>query len=218
MQNVSKNSNPWLLIANGTAFPSQQLQKLAHNKMVMALDGAYQKIKKLGIKIDIVLGDFDSITPAGIREVNQDNSIKKILRFDQNKTDLEKGILYLDQNVHPQSIDIVAATGKKLHHTFYNLLLLKKLNQASRPLTIISSTEKIFYVENSVYQISGAIGDSISIFGFPEAIITTSGLKYDVQNFKLNFEQSASASNQLSQTEAMIKVTGPALIIQKRKL
>ena len=51
----------WLLIADGEPLPKERLVALAANRQVIVLDGAYEYIKQIGLHVDILLGDFDSI-------------------------------------------------------------------------------------------------------------------------------------------------------------
>ncbi len=213
MQNDSNFSRDWLLIANGAPVSRAKLRTLANNKSIMVLDGAYEYVKHCDLQIDILLGDFDSINPAVLAQVKT-TSVQVVHAPDQNKTDLEKGILYLDQ-LSARSIVIAAATGQRLQHTLYNLRILKKFHEVTRPLQLVTEDEYINYVENDELPISGKINDSIGILGFPEARITSMGLKYEVEDYPLQFELAASVANALMQEQASVKVQGGALIIRE---
>lgn len=214
MQNEIKNlPQDWLLIADGEPLSSDKLKQLAHNKKIMVLDGAYEYIRDIGIAIDVLLGDFDSINPEDLAHARK--VIKKVIDApDQNKTDLEKGLEYID-NLHPNSIVICAAIGLRLQHTIYNLRLLKKYYRPERPLTLISAIEIIHYYQNTEITLSGKINDSIGLLGFPYAIVTTSGLKWDMRDQALAFEKSSSVLNVLMKEEATIKISGDALVIHE---
>lgn len=207
-----ESSNQWLLIANGEFLPHKKLHHFSQNRSVMVLDGAFKRTHQLGIKIDIVLGDFDSIDSQDEEKIAQLN-IKKVKAFDQNKNDLEKGILYLRQHFNPKQIVIACALGKRFQHSFYSLLLLKKFYHREQSIIIMSNNETIYYLENTCLKLEGTIKDAVSIFGFPYAKIWTQGLKYEVQEFELHFESSVSSSNELCKKQASIQVEGGALII-----
>ena len=59
---VREGQEPALIIANGAACdPERMGQLLEWNPFVLVLDGALHRVLELGIRIDAVLGDFDSL-------------------------------------------------------------------------------------------------------------------------------------------------------------
>lgn len=214
MLNNLNHSQHWLLITNSTPLSKSKLLPLAKHKKIMALDGAYEHMARLNLHIDILLGDFDSIHPETLALAHKKNT-QIVHTPNQNRTDLEKGIAYLDQ-LEAKTITLCAATGKRLQHTLYNLRLLKKFYRTNRLMTLLTHNETIHYIENNSIDIYGSLGDSVGILGFPEAAITTNGLKYEVENYSLQFELTASISNELTQPQATIHVEGAALVIHER--
>ena len=212
MQNYQNFDADWLLIANGEPLSYQKLQDLSANKKIMVLDGAYEHAKQAGLKIDVLLGDFDSINPEHLIQARENLNHLVIDAPDQNKTDLEKGLEYINTQ-KPKSIVIAAGAGRRLQHTIYNLRVLKKYHDKNRPMSLLTESELINFYENINIKISGKIGQSIGILGFPYAWISTSGLKYEVKNYALDFDQSSSVLNELAQEEAEILIKGEALII-----
>ena len=204
----------WLLIANSRShLPKSKILSWAKHKKIMVLDGAYEYVMPLDLHVDVLLGDFDSIQPHTLSEVYKKN-IQVVHAPDQNQTDLDKGIAYLDQ-LQAKSITLCAATGERMQHTLYNLMILKKCHRTVRPIALFTQNETIHYVENSLIEINGSIGDSVGVFGFPEAVISTHGLKYEVDNYSLPFELAASTSNELIQSRAIIHVQGAVLVIHE---
>lgn len=214
MADVNNNFHDWLLIANGAPVSDTKLRLLANTKKVLVLDGAYQHAKQADLQIDVLLGDFDSIDQNALN-IARTSNINIVDAPDQNKTDFEKGLIYIDQ-FNPKSITIVAAMGLRLQHTLFNLRILKKYHQDNRGLVLISDTEIIRYYQDTQININGAINDGIAIMGFPYAKITTRGLKYDVSDFKLQFENGNSISNALAQATANIIIQGDVLIIHEK--
>lgn len=211
---MKHNTNDWLLIADGERISKKKLQLLSQGKKVIVLDGAYQYTKSCGLKIDVLLGDFDTINPIDLAEARK--NLHVVEASNQNKTDLEKAIEYLD-TVNVDSIHIAAATGKRLQHTLYNLLILKKYHNDQRPLILVSEIEIIRYYQDAEIEISGYENDNIALLGFPEGIITTSGLKYDVKDFVMQFEKHNSICNVLVSNHAHIKIIGGVLVIHEPK-
>lgn len=127
---VREKQEPALLIANGAPCSFDLLQQLLEwSPYVLVLDGAVEKVLSLGIKIDAILGDFDSIQ-LDLDQLKEDHFPLEVLeRLDQNKTDLEKGIEYLIEKEFP-AVNILWATGKRMDHTFANISNLIKYKEA----------------------------------------------------------------------------------------
>lgn len=203
--------NSWLLIANGQPLPAKQLLELAVNRKIMVLDGAYDQVCQYNLSIDILLGDFDSVH---LDHFNTSiNDAKLIYTPDQQKTDLEKGLHYLLTDLNADEIFLCNALGGRLDHSLFNLRMLKKFYQIKCPIFLFTETETIAYFENTEVHIFGQKQDGFAILGFPDAVMTTRGLKYDVSDYVLDFEKQSGICNALAMDEATIKIMGHALII-----
>ena len=123
---VKEKQEPALIIANGEAC-SQELmgQLLEWSPFVIVLDGAINRVIDLGIKIDVLFGDFDRI------DFNQEEILKSQFPIEiihapnQDKTDLEKAIDFLIERGFPAA-NILWATGKRADHTMANIAILPK--------------------------------------------------------------------------------------------
>jgi len=222
--NQKINQKKWVILADGEKISAEKIKKLAEDKGVLVLDGAYEYAEKIGLAIDFLLGDFDSIGENKLEKIKSDVFWKdKIIHApDQNKTDLEKGIEYLDINFSPDEVLIISGLGLRLQHSLYNLRLLKKLgSNTSRKLKIISETERVTYHHGSDVaqrvEIIGQPGDCVAILGFPFGKFSSEGLQYDVKNYALDFEKNNSVSNALKASKAVLSLEGDVLLIQEIK-
>ncbi len=78
---------------------------------VVVLDGALHRVLELGIKFDVLLGDFDRLGTDINELLRHQQPVEVIHTPDQNKTDLDKGIEFLvKRGFH--AIHIVWATGR----------------------------------------------------------------------------------------------------------
>jgi thiamine pyrophosphokinase len=230
----------YLFILNANAFqflqhytiiantPHLDVPKLStESTILIALDGAANKLKKAGIKPNIILGDFDSIEEHdhwGIQEGFHDihgesepyttaEGILIIPAKDQNYTDLEKAILYADSQ-EAKSISIYNAFGGRLDHSLGNLRLLKKYYKTDRPIHLIDTHQTAEYHENKTLILNGKTKSPIGIFAFPKkAKITTKGLAWDVKDYELIFAEQESIANQFEQETAEIAIKGGVLIV-----
>ena len=117
---VRDDQEPALIIANGASCNIELLgQLLEWSPLVIVLDSAMERVLELGIKVDVLLGDFDSGFDANYYKETQ-FPLEIIHTPDQNKTDLEKAFDYLIERKIPAA-NVVWATGKRADHTITNL-------------------------------------------------------------------------------------------------
>ncbi len=139
---VRDNQEPALIIANGEPCSRVVLDDLlSWGPYVLVLDGAINNAKTLGIKIDAVLGDFDSIKNLE-SSTEELQPLEIIHKPDQNYTDLEKGIRFLIERGH-KAVNIVWATGRRADHNFANLSNMVKFF-GEITINIIDDYSRIF--------------------------------------------------------------------------
>ena len=87
---VRDDQEPALIIANGAECSNELLgQLLEWSPLVIVLDSAIERVLDLGIKVDVLLGDFDRGFDAEHYREKQ-YPIEIVHTPDQDKTDLEK--------------------------------------------------------------------------------------------------------------------------------
>lgn len=218
--------NSWVIIANGSPLQVNELEESLKDRKVLALDGAVNRLKSLQLYPDCILGDFDSIDDpvywgilATFPEIDEHSSsyignfgITIVPSKDQNYTDLEKGIIYCDK-AKATSILIVQAIGGRMDHTLGNLGALKKYHRIDRNLIILTETEQIFYLCDADIAIEGGVGEYCAIMGYPQALMTTSGLAYNGDKYRLELGIQESTCNKIIEPQAAISIQGEALII-----
>jgi thiamine pyrophosphokinase len=96
---VRDDQEPALIIANGAACSEELMgQLLEWSPLVIVLDSAINRVIELGIKVDVLLGDFDrGFDPDYYRELQYPLEI--IHTPNQDKTDLEKAFDYTITNI-----------------------------------------------------------------------------------------------------------------------
>lgn len=202
-----------LIIANGAKPSHKRLQALAKDKLILVLDGAYDYAAQSGLKLNYLLGDFDSIKASELATAKSQD-IDIIHAPNQNLTDLDKAIEFLDQQKF-QSIHICAATDLRIDHTLHNIRLLSRYHHPKRPLTLYTETEAVFLLkdEHRVYQ--GKKDNGFAILGAPQCIVTTHGLRYDLNKITLAFAEASSVSNTMDDDVVDLTVEGSALVIHR---
>ena len=139
---VRDDQEPALIIANGAACSSELLgQLLEWSPLVVVLDSAMERVVALGIKVDVLLGDFDRGFDANYYKETH-YPIEIVPTPDQDKTDLEKAFDYLYERNIP-AVNVVWATGKRADHTITNLTNIVNYRDKLK-IVIIDDHSKVF--------------------------------------------------------------------------
>jgi len=190
---VRDEQEPALIIANGQSCSFELMgQLLEWSPVVMVLDGAIHRVLELGIKFDIVLGDFDKTENWDELLANQ-QPVQVVHTPDQNKTDLEKGLDFLIAKGH-KAVNILWATGKRADHHINNLSTLAKYKDQIT-IVMLDDFSRIFNLPNQFTKWYPA-NQNISLIPLGSVFgLHTRGLAYNLNNEDLHIGQRTSSSN-----------------------
>ena len=139
---VRDDQEPALIIANGESCSSELLgQLLEWSPIVVVLDSAITRVIELGIKVDVLLGDFDRNFNAEKYKDSQ-YPIEIVHTPNQNKTDLEKAFDYLIERKIP-AVNVVWATGRRADHTITNVTNIIRYKKELK-IVILDDYSKVF--------------------------------------------------------------------------
>ena len=190
---VKDEQEPALIIANGESCSEELLNQLLEwNPYILVLDGAINRVKDLGIKIDVLLGDFDS------RERNDDfiNSqlpVEIVHTPDQNKTDLHKGIEFLISRNH-KAVNVVWATGKRADHTLSNITDIVRYKSKIN-IVLHDDNSRVFCIPKK-FEKWYSKGTNISLMPIAKVTaVNTLGLMFNLVKEDLNIGYRTGSSN-----------------------
>jgi thiamine pyrophosphokinase len=202
----------YAIVANGCFLTKKIIQEATENKIIIALDGAGPRLLKLGIRPDIILGDFDSSTLAELQTLAHTHDLELVHAEDQSFTDFSKAIHYCDTH-DATHITVLCALGGRIDHHLGLLRSLRKHYQKNRPILLHDLEQSALFIRDESMQVHGVVGDQCGVLAFPEATISTNGLTYDAQDYQLTFGISESTCNTMRKPIATITVTGEALVV-----
>lgn len=143
---VRDDQEPALIIANGASCSEELLgQLLEWSPYVIVLDSAIERVFELGIKVDVLLGDFDRAFDAHDYK-NKQYPLEIVYAPDQNKTDLEKAFDFLIEKGH-KAVNVIWATGKRADHTLVNLTTICNYKEQLK-IVLFDDYSKIFLLPN----------------------------------------------------------------------
>ena len=194
---IREGQEPALIIANGESCSNELLgQLLEWSPFVVVLDGAINRVLELGIKIDVLLGDFDSKNHA-LEQIQAQQKIEIVHTPDQNKTDLQKGIEFLIAR-NFDAVNIIWATGRRADHNLSNITDIVRYKQQIN-IVLHDDYSKIFQLPKR-YQ-KWYVKDTVLSL-MPVGVVsgvTTQGLSYNLQNDVLTLGYRTSSSNSAAQ-------------------
>lgn len=191
---VREAQEPALIIANGEACSWELMgQLLEWSPLVIVLDGAIHRVSSLGIKIDVLLGDFDR--DIDFEKIGAEHYPLEIVHTpNQDKTDLEKAFDFLIARGHVAA-NIVWATGRRADHTLANIASLVAYRHKLQ-LVMYDDFSKIFPLPNR-YQKWYPAGTALSLMPMGEVGgIYTQNLKYNLHDEHLTLGYRNGNSNE----------------------
>jgi len=187
-------------------------RELESSDYIIAADSGLDYLLDNNIKVDIIVGDFDSMSERAkkISEEKKDS----ILVFPKEKdyTDSYIAIKYAIDKGY-KDIRLFGFVGSRLDHTLNNILFLDYLNNLGVKAEIIDENNKAFVLEGKISINKECLGNFNYISVIPtvsEISLTSEGLKYDVENLLLSplKNQGRGISNELKEKNASISIKG----------
>jgi len=148
----------------------------------------------LGIKVDVLLGDFDrGFNPNYYKE--KQFPLEIVHTPDQNKTDLEKAFDYLIERKIP-AVNVVWATGKRADHTITNITNITQYRDVLK-IVLLDDHSKIFLLPKK-YQKWYPKNSIISLIPVGQVTgIHSKNLLYPLENDSLTIGYRTGSSNQV---------------------
>ena len=182
---------------------------------VIAADGGLDRATALGLDVDVVVGDLDSVSAGALAAAEAAGA--RVVRHPEAKdaTDLE---LALAEAVRlgGRRVLVVASAGGRLDHLLGSLLLLGADPYAGIELDAIVG-DALVHVVRGERALRGSPGDLVSLLavGGPATGVVTSGLDFPLAGETLLPGSSRGISNVFTGTDARVTLdTGVLLAIR----
>ncbi len=205
-----------LIVCNGSisnySKVKEKLSLLSDAVYTVTVDGGINHAIQLGMKVDLALGDFDSITPSSL-EYLRDESIKtEEYPSDKDKTDSHIAVEHCIQAGCSELI-IVAYNGSRLDHSIANIMMFA-LKSHLVPITLVNENNIAYFVSTEC-TLHAPVDCYISIIPITETVFVkkTRGLHYTVDNTLLRRGETVGVSNYPVSDPQTIEISeGTALI------
>lgn len=191
---------------------------LSEAGFIICADGGARHAGKMGIRPDVVLGDFDTLTARELEELERSGT--RIIRYPRDK-DYTDTHLALLQALKMEFTDIIilGALGGRLDHTLANVMLLAIPEAVEARIRIMDPGQEIFLVKKEA-ALRGGKGETISLLPLGSRVsgIKTRGLGYEVPGGILSIGHPIGVSNYFQEEDAAIEIAeGLLLVVRIRK-
>ncbi|MBM3493893.1 MAG: thiamine diphosphokinase [Armatimonadetes bacterium] len=212
-----------LIVANGSPPESRRLLEHAGQAgLVIATDGAAQRMMRRGVAPGVVVGDLDSLAPNALEVVTAEGRLAAASRCagfarpevihvpDQSRCDLEKAIeVALGRGF--SDITVVGALGRRWDHSLTSVSLLVRYVDRAR-VRLVRGRTVIQAVAHSA-TIEGKQGDRLSLVAFaPATGVCLSGVEFPLADADLA-PGSLGVSNRMTADRAELRLRSGCLIV-----
>lgn len=170
------------------------------NLPIIAADGAANGLLERGINPTLILGDLDSVYPTILQThthyhlANQDTS------------DYQKAMHYLNEtNLLPAIV--VGMQGGNLDHVLNNINIFMGTN-----CLLYSPPVRGLVIKKSLINLTLPEQTKISLLGIPKALISSTGLKWELECASLSFPGNASCFNRTHLPEISLTIHEGAVL------
>jgi len=202
-----------VILANGR-FPSHPIPmgKLTGAKRIVCCDGSAQGLNNIGLEPFAIVGDLDSLS-SELKSLYAD----RLYHFpDQDSNDLTKSVYWCKERGYTK-ISILAGTGKRDDHTMGNIGLLTRYLELGMEVEMVTDFGT-FVPLLSTARLDSFAGQQVSIFSFNNSTrITTSNLKYPIQEKSLTSPWMGTLNESLGDWFEIAFTPGPIIVFRTHK-
>lgn len=181
--------------------------------MVIACDGGFKYCREKGIRVDMVVGDFDSLD-----DIPEHPNVV-ILNREKDETDTGWAIMEAWKRGYREFI-VYGGTGGRISHTIANIQLLADLAEKGGHGRLIGKGTWYRVIHNEEICFDAEEEGFLSVFclGDKAEGVFEEGLKYELNDWTLRKEEPLGVSNEFIGRPAKITVkNGTLLLIRESK-
>lgn len=216
-----KADNKILIITGGAvdlAFIKELINKETFD-LIIAADRGLMAADRLGLSLDYIVGDFDSVPEEVLAKYQQQSTPIQTFPTEKDKTDTQIALeLALMHN--PGEITILGALGSRMDHTLANIHLLLLPLQLNKSACLMDPNNKI-YLKNKSFQLQKRLqfGKYVSLLPFSERVtgLTLFGFKYPLDHIILGAGTSLGISNEIEDEVAKVEFREGILLVMETK-
>ena len=202
------------IYSGGSVAPENITEAPTRDDLVIAADSGYHTAVALGERIDLLLGDFDSIG-----DVPRDSGIEiQQVPAEKDYTDTQLAVeIAIDRGA--TDIIIIGGLSGRLDHTLSTLAILEELHARKIYGTVTDGQSRARYMKSSSTLIARSPYKYLSIIAADEVVkgVDIEGCKYPLKKATLRRCHQFAVSNEITGNVAFIAVKkGGVYVIESR--
>jgi thiamine pyrophosphokinase len=201
-----------LIVAGGEPVPADILEDLPESAWIVAADSGADHARSLGLEVDVIVGDLDSISPGTLAAFPAADV--RSHPVDKDATDLELALAMVSDAPEIDRVVVIGGTGGRLDHFLANAMALAAPRFSHIDIVWIAHPGRATVVHRHA-RLHGSVGDQISLIpvGGDVSGIRTTGLRWALDGDDLAFGTSRGVSNTFSSAVAAISIDAGVLLV-----
>jgi thiamine pyrophosphokinase len=212
MTDANESQRDVVVFTGGDPMRRDVAPLLPDGAYVIAADSGLHTALALDQPIDVVIGDFDSVTAEALAAATAAGATIERHPTAKDETDLE---LALDRalDLAPTRIIVVGGHGGRLDHFLANALLLASERYAGVTLQAYMGDGHVHVVRDAI-ELRGHEGDRLTLLPAhgPVHEVVTEGLRYPLRGETLHPGSTRGVSNEFVSEQATVRVGGGVLL------
>lgn len=188
---------------------------------IVAADGGARLANALGLRIDLWVGDGDSLGEAGIEALRRAGVSIVRAAPDKDESDTELGLLAAVDDGASDITILGALGGERLDHALANVLLLAHPGASGATVRLLHDATRVRLLSGHdeagapvTLDVAGRVGDLVSLLPLGEVRgATTSGLEYPLLDADLGAGPALGLSNRRVTIDAAIRIRSGRLLV-----
>ena len=206
------------VFTGGTIRPEMILERPKEEDLVIAADCGYENARSLGVKVSILMGDFDSF-PEGLQLEKLPEDIEIIeVPAEKDATDTQLAVgLAIERGA--DDIVIIGGLSGRIDHTMSNLSLLEDIAESRIHALYTDGQNRVRFIRSTSHLVARSEYRYLSLIAVDETVkgVTVEGCKYPLKNAKLSRGFQYAVSNEITGNCALITVKkGGVFVIESR--
>lgn len=191
--------------------------EVGESDLVIAVDGGLGYCSVLGVEPDLILGDFDSVSPeeAKALEKLEQQIPERVIRLPREKDDTDT-LAALKEGLRRGYRDfrIYGGTGGRFDHTFANIQCLLFLKKQGAVGYLVDGNGMMLVLEDEAVEFQKGLEGGLSLFSLSQESlgVTIKGMKYPLEQAVLRNDYPVGISNEFTGEQAVISVEKGQLV------
>ena len=202
-----------VILAGGAPPTFAALEAIPPDALLIAVDSGADHALSAGLRIDLAVGDFDSISATGLTTLARESIALERHPEQKDATDLELA-LEAALSFEPRRVLVVGGTAGRLDHLMAEFLLLGSPMLADVEVDALLGTATLNVVrgERSFEDLPGTLVSLMALHG-PAVGVVTEGFTYPLADETLLPGSTRGVSNTFEKAKASVRVREGVLIV-----